>query len=55
MKWRPLIIGGVLGAALALFVGMGQKGGATNPLGITGKPNQPYQFRTDAGQGVRGG
>ena len=55
MKWKPLIVGAIIGAVVASFVGMGQKGGAQNPLGVTGRPNQPYQFGIDAGKGVRGG
>lgn len=55
MKWKPLLIGAGLGAVVGFFVGMGQKGGATNPLGVTGRPNQPYQFGIDTGKGVRGG
>lgn len=55
MKWKPLLIGAGIGAVVAVFAGAGSKGGARNPVGITGRPNTPFQRGIDTGQGVRGG
>lgn len=55
MKWKPLLIGAGLGAVIGFLAGMGQKGGTKNPLGVTGKPNQPFQYATDLGKGLIGG
>jgi len=56
MKWKPIMVGVVIGAIAGWFMGKGQssKGGA-NPLGITGSFARPFQWKTDPGKSVRGG
>ena len=55
MRWKPLIIGAVIGAAAGFLMGGGKVSGTTNPLGITGKFAAPFQAKMDPGKGVRGG
>lgn len=54
MRWRPLIIGAVIGAVAGMFMGQKSTGGS-NPTGITGGFATPYQAKIDTGKGVRGG
>jgi uncharacterized membrane protein YeaQ/YmgE (transglycosylase-associated protein family) len=53
MKWKPLMIGAVIGAIAGMF--MSGKGKGANPLGITGSMGRPFQYRVDPGKNVRGG
>jgi hypothetical protein len=53
MKWRPILVGAIIGAAVGWF--MGSKSVGANPLGITGKFARPFQYGFDTGKGVRGG
>lgn len=55
MRWKPLIIGAVVGAVAGFFMGGGQASVGGNNLGITGKFAAPYQAKMDPGKGVRGG
>lgn len=47
MKWRPLIVGAIIGGVAALFLAKG-KGGNTN--GITGQFAKPFQYGIDTGK-----
>jgi hypothetical protein len=57
MKVKPLIIGAVIGAALAWFMGSAKGGSSKNIAGggITGKFAAPFQANIDSGKGLRGG
>jgi hypothetical protein len=54
MRWKPLLIGVVIGALAGLFMGKSQTTGS-NPMGITGGFARPFQYKVDPGKGVRGG
>jgi hypothetical protein len=53
MKFRPLIIGMVIGAAAGWFMGSKAKGG--NTLGVTGQFARPFQWGIDNGKMGKGG
>jgi hypothetical protein len=54
MKFKPLIIGAVIGAAVGWFMGAKAARGG-NALGITGSFARPFQFGIDTGKGAKGG